>query len=352
MIVANVKMNFRNRMALFWNLAFPLLFIFLFGFLFNQDSFSVSVGVAGSDVTPITSQVTEAMTGADGLDVTTGPIDDELEALEDGNRAVVVVFSQSENGDVVADLYWDEADPQLGTVARGVVRQFLNDANMRIGGLEPAIVVQERAVESRDLDYMDFLVPGVLGMSIMNSGMIGLASGFVTYREKGILRRIRATPFPLSSFIAARIVSQLVTSVLQAFILITAGVLLFDLDIVGNLFNVFVVIVIGSLAFLSLGFVIAAFARNQESADALANGLSLPMLFLSGVFFPVDSAPSWLRPIMRIIPLRYLVDALRDLMVRGAALSDQALNVAVLLATCVVGFLLAVRTFRWDASTV
>lgn len=353
MVVANLKMNVRNRTALFWNLAFPLLFILIFGLLFaGDDGLTIDVGVAGADTSPIAGQVVDALESADGYKVTAGAEEHELDALRDGDRTVVVVFRPGATAEQVnAGIYWDEANPQLGGVAVAAVRQFLTEASIEMSGVQLPVVVEVRAVETTDLDYVDFLVPGILAMTIMNSGMIGLASAFVTYRERGILRRIRATPFPLPSFIAARITSQVIVSLAQACILIAAGVLIVGFKINGNLLNVFVMVVIGSLAFLSLGFVVAAFARNQETADSLANGLTFPMLFLSGVFFPVDSAPGWLQPFMRIMPLRYLVDALRDLMVRGGNLPDQWLNMLVMLATGTIGFLLAIRFFKWESGT-
>jgi ABC-2 type transport system permease protein len=351
MIVANLKMSFRNRTALFWNLAFPLIFIVLFQFLFSGDSVSIDVGVVGEDTSQVSQQVVSRMRDADGFNVSTGTQESELGKLDDGDRSVVVVFSPGSNGsEVNAQLYWDQSDPQLGQVALSAVNTFLLDANAGMTSGAPVIAVETKAVESSEIDYMDFLIPGILAMSIMNSGMIGLASAFVTYRERGILRRIRATPFPLSSFILARILSQLVVSVAQAAILIVAGLLIADLNINGNLLYVFIMVTLGSLAFLSLGFVVAAFARNQETADSLANAFTFPMLFLGGVFFPVDSAPDWLQPIMRLIPLRYLADGLRNLMIRDASLPDEWLNLLVMLATAVVGFALALRFFRWESS--
>jgi ABC-2 type transport system permease protein len=350
MLVANLKMNVRNRTALFWNLAFPLIFILLFGFLFSDDV-TLRVGVSGEDTSPIAQRVTSELRAANGFRVTSGSTDQELKRLADGDRTVVLIFSQDQAGQPHAEIVWDESNPQLGQIAVSAVRQFLLESSVAMTGSPQPIGIDVRAVSSSGLEYMDFLVPGILAMSLMNSGMIGLASAFVTYREKGILRRIRATPFPLSSFIAARIASQLVVSVAQAVVLITVGILVVGLTISGNLLNVFVMVIIGSLAFLSLGFVISAFARNQEAADSLANGFSFPMLFLSGVFFPVDSAPSWLQPIMRVMPLRYLVDGLRNLMVRDGTLPEQWLNILVMLATGLVGFLLALRFFRWESST-
>jgi ABC-2 type transport system permease protein len=350
MTAANLKMSLRNRMALFWNLAFPLLFIVLFGYLIGNSSFSFDVGIVGADTSEATQQIVQQMQDSDAFSVKTGTKDAELEALQDGRRSVVIVFSEGSNGQVQADVYWDQTDPQQGAIALNAVRQFLSEANASISGGVPAIDVNVQAVESNSLRYIDFLVPGILAMSLMNSGMIGLASAFVTYRERGILRRIKATPFPLSSFIGARISSQLVISVAQAIILIGAGKLLFDLQITGRLIDVFIMVILGSLAFLSLGFVIAAFAKNQEAADSIANAVTFPMLFLSGVFFPVDSAPEWLQPIMKLMPLRYLADGLRDLMVRGASLADVWVDVLVMILTGVIGFLLAMRFFRWDSS--
>jgi ABC-2 type transport system permease protein len=350
MTVANLKMTVRNRTALFWNLAFPLLFILLFGFLIGNDRFSFDIGVVGADTSEATLQIVEQLEASDAFSVKTGTQDAELEALRDGRRSVVIVFSEGDAGQVQAHIYWDQSDPQMGTIALNAVRQFLSEANASLAGAPPAIDVQVQAVESDELDYIDFLIPGILAMSLMNSGMIGFASAFVSYRERGILRRIKATPFPLSSFIGARITSQLVVSVIQTIILVGVGMLLFDLSVTGSLLSVFAMVILGSLAFQSLGFVISAFAKNQEAADSISNAVSFPMLFLSGVFFPVDSAPAWLQPIMKLMPLRYLVDGLRDLMVRGASLTDIWLEILVMLVTAVVGFVLALRFFRWDAS--
>lgn len=351
MFVANLKMNYRNRMALFWNLAFPAIFIFLFGFLFTNFDFSVDIGVAGVESSPVAQRVTDEMDSTTGFSVTSGNAADELAALRDGDRMVVIVFEPGANPEQLnANVYYDSTDPQESQIALSAVQRFLDQVNVEsMGDAKPITVVTEE-VASTELRYIDFLVPGIIAMSLMNSGVIALASAFVSYREKGILRRIKATPFPLSAFIAARILSQLVVAVVQTTVLLALGRLLFDLQIDGNLINVYVVVIIGSLAFLSLGFVISSFARNQEAADALANAIVFPMLFLSGVFFPIDSAPGWLRPITMIMPLRYLVDAMRDVMVRGASLSSEWLNLSVLLATGAVCVFIATRLFRWESS--
>jgi len=132
-------------------------------------------------------------------------------------------------------------------------------------------------------------------MSLMNSGVIGLSTAFVTYRERGILRRIKVTPFPLTAFILARVVSQVIVAVAQALILIALATLVFGLNVHGNPLLILFVIVVGALAFLAIGFAISGFARNAETAASYSNLITFPMLFLSGVFFSIDSAPACCR---------------------------------------------------------
>jgi ABC-2 type transport system permease protein len=127
------------------------------------------------------------------------------------------------------------------------------------------------------------------------------------------------------------------------------AVLLFDLTVKGNIFLIGLVVLLGALAFLAIGFAISGFARNAETAASYANLITFPMLFLSGVFFDIDSAPDWLKPITRILPLRYLVDGLREPMTRGSGITTIWVDLLVLLATFAVGMLIAIRFFRWEA---
>lgn len=350
MIVANFKMTLRNRMAIFWNLAFPAIFIVLFGLLLTMDVDRFSIGIVGEDVSLLATELSGELRASEVFEVTTGSSTAELDALNQGDRSVVILFSEGTNGQLNAELHFDQSDPQMGEVALRTVQQFLNEANLAAMGGDVPIATTVEAVDANTLRYIDFLVPGILAMSIMNTGVIGLSTAFVSYREKGILRRIKATPFPLSSFIIARIVSQVVIIVVQALILMLLGMLLFDLRIDGQLINVVLMVTVGAVAFLALGFVISSFARNAEVAASLANAVTFPMLFLSGVFFSVDDAPSWLQPVTRLMPLRYLADGLRDLMVGGATLPDQWLNILVLLGTAAVAVFFSMRLFRWDAS--
>lgn len=352
MIKANLKMSVRNRQALFWNLAFPAIFIVLFGTIFNEGgnvSFDVGVAGGGDDgsASALQSGLVSAMEANGAFKVHQGAAATELRKLKDGDRDVVVTFGPPAvaGGQPTVQLAYDGTSGPTADVAINVVRQLI----LQVSQPEAPVRITEQTVASNRISYIDFLVPGVLAMSIMNAGVIGLSTAFVTYRERGILRRIKVTPFPLPNFILARILSQLIIAVLQSVILVGLGMALFGLTIEGNLLQALLVIVCGSLAFLAIGFAVSSFAKNAETAASYANLITFPMLFLSGVFFTLDSAPSWLQPLTRVLPLRYLVDALRGTMSKGQGLGQIWLDLVVLLATAAVAFAIAVRFFRWDA---
>jgi ABC-2 type transport system permease protein len=350
MIRANLKMTMRNRQAIFWNLAFPAIFILIFGTIFSRNTgVDFSVGVVGAD-SQLKSATDAALRANDSFTVhDSATQQDELDKLKNGDRDIVLVFDQppAGGGQPAVHLYYDQGSGPTGDIAISVVQQIL----LTVAQGENPVTIDQQPINVINLSYIDFIVPGILAMALMNAGVIGLSTAFVIYRERGILRRIKVTPFPLTSFVFARVVSQLVVAVAQAVILIGLGKLAFGLDVRGNPFLILLVIIAGALAFLSIGFAISGFAKNAETAASYANLITFPMLFLSGVFFSVDAAPAWLRPVTKVLPLRFLVDGLRDPMMRGKGFGAVWIDLVVLLLTFVVGMTFAVRFFRWEART-
>ncbi|HZU75117.1 MAG TPA: ABC transporter permease [Dehalococcoidia bacterium] len=349
MITANLKMTVRNRQALFWNLAFPALFIILFGALLGSGgNVSITVGVAGQP-SELQTKVIEAMKGSKVFKVKTGAEAAELKALSDGNRDAVLVFGPpAANGKPTTTLYYDESEGPNGEVAVSSVRQVLQ----AVAGGEPAVTITQKPINSTNISFIDFFVPGIIGMSLMNSGIIGLSTSFVTYRERGILRRIKVTPFPLWQFILARVLASVLISIAQALILIALGKALFGITVHGNPLVILLGIVLGALAFLAIGFAISGFSKNAETAASYANLITFPMLFLSGVFFKISDAPGWLQPITKVLPLTYSVNALRDPMTRGLGLGAIWVDLVFLAGTFVVAMVIAVRFFRWEGRAV
>jgi ABC-2 type transport system permease protein len=342
---ANLTMSLRNRTALFWNLAFPAIFIVIFGVVFGRgQSVEFDVGIAGPE-SAFRDGVVAALQENPVFVVSLGAEAAELAALEDGDRGVVAVFGEDGASDLPpVTLYYNEMAGPTSGVALSAVRQTLID----VAGGPPPLAIETRPVSGQEVSFMDVFAPGILAMSLMNSGVIGLATAFVTYRERGILRRIRVTPFPLASFILARILSQLLIAGLQAVVLIGMAWAFFGLHLRGDPLALLLAIVAGALAFLAIGFAISGIAPNAETAASYANLVTFPMLFLSGIFFSMEAAPAWLRPITALLPLSYLVNALREPMTLGNGLGAIWTDLLALLITFVIAMAIAIRFFRWD----
>jgi ABC-2 type transport system permease protein len=354
MVRANLKMTVRNRTGLFWLLLFPAAFIIIFGSLVGGgNNLHASVGVVNGEASPLAGQMTSAMKDSKFFEVQSGARSAELAKLREGKTDAVVVFPQKANASqpLKVNSYVDKSNPSTSQAVSAAIDQIGQKVNEQAAGgqAQPQRVsISTRSVQSEHLSYIDFLVPGILAMSIMQSSIGGIANSFVVLRERGILRRIRITPFPLTSFIAARITSQFVVALCQAAILLGLAALFFHVEVVGSLLGVAVFVLLGCLAFLTIGFLVAGVSGKQESASALAQLISFPMLFFSGIFFPLDQAPTWLQELAKGLPLTYLADGLRQVMVYGASFMDLWGDVLALAVTVVVGFVLATRYFRWE----
>lgn len=347
MLVANMKMSARNRAAFFWNLAFPAVFILIFPALFSSGIGGMpSIGITGAD-TPLRQQVVQALNDNGGFTLHEDTQDKEMSALKNDDRSLVIVFPRGELSDTSPiQLFTSNTGGPSGQLALGNVRSALLD----ILGQSRGIAVAQETVSTLDTSFVDFFVPGILAMSIMNAGMIGLATNFVSFRERGILRRIKVTPLALWKFILTRIIASLVITLIASAVLIVMAKVVWGLDVRGNWLVILAMLLLGGLSFLGIGYAIAAVSRNVETAAAYGNALTFPMLFLSGVFIPVSSMPGWLQPLAAILPLRYLVDALRQPMMYGNGISAIWVPMLVLTGIFVVCFAFAIRFFKWDAS--
>ncbi|MDQ3653865.1 MAG: ABC transporter permease [Chloroflexota bacterium] len=347
MVVANLKMTVRNRQAIFWNLAFPAIFIIIFGTVFGGDATSsFDVGVTGPQ-SAVREQVTAGLEANEGFNVHTGNQDDEFDALNNNDRQIVLVVPEAISAANPIGFYYNAQGGPTGSIAQAAVQNALLGILGQAGG----VPIEANPVSTLDINFIDFFIPGILAMSIMNSGVIGLSTAFTSFREKGILRRIKVTPFALWKFILARIVASMLVILATSAILIGLASLVWGFELRGSWLLSLLVIVVGSLTFLSIGYAISSFARNTEAAASYANLVTFPMLFLSGVFFPVTSMPDWLQPILNVLPLKYLVDALRQPMMYGRGLGDVWLDLLALLAVFAACMAFAVRFFRWEATT-
>src|SRR3990167_5890502 len=187
-----------------------------------------------------------------------------------------------------------------------------------------------------------------MAMSVMQTALFSVAFGFVQLKKRGVLRRLKATPTRPGYFIAGEVGSRLMITVLQMAILFGIGVGFFHLHVVGSLFDALVLILFGSLVFLAIGFAVAGWAKDENQAAPLANLIALPMLFLSGVFFPRGAMPEILQKITDYLPLTYLADGTREIINNGASLWMVRGDILGLLVWGIIVYLIAIRLFRWE----
>jgi ABC-2 type transport system permease protein len=361
MVSASLKRTYREKVALFWMFLFPVLLMLLLGAIFGRTgNTSINLGVVDLDNSVVTKGIVSGIKEIDGFSVHQGAREQQLDRLTDGrNNAVLILekgFSESLNqGDAgKITIYTDKSNPTVSELANSAIQQVIagisREMQQRMGiKIPPEVIsVTSTSVTSSELGYIDYMVPGILALTIMQAGILGLGLDFVANREKGIFRRIKVSPLPLSRFLGSEILAALVMALIQAALLLGVGWAVFRVHIEGNPIYILFLVVLGSLTFLALGFLVSSLSRTLKTATMAANVVVFPQMFLAGVFFPLFLLPSFLVVIAKCLPLYYLGDALRQVMVRGESLAAVWLDIVVLVGVGLVCFVVSLKYFRWE----
>ncbi|HTR99128.1 MAG TPA: ABC transporter permease [Bacteroidota bacterium] len=348
--VASFKMFFRQREAILWTLLFPLLIVVLFGFVRFNGLGSIALGIV-NDAGPAGAELIARIRAVRTFDVTEGTREAERAELAKGERDLVLVIPAGyagASGATLTALGDVEAKPQATQLGALVLQRVLDEAALAAVPDAHRTVVATVPFKTRNLTYVDFLLPGVLAMSIMQAGIFGVAFGFVTLKKRGILRRLWVTPIRPSDFVSAQVAMRLVVLILQMTIMIAVGILFLHLHFIGNIAVIYLLGTLGAIAFLGFGFALAGISKSEDQVAPLANIITLPMLALSGVFFSRTNLPGFVRAVTSIFPLTYLADGLRGVAIDGATLLQVLPQIAGLAVWAVVACAVAFRLFRWE----
>lgn len=356
MSVANIRSFYRDRASLFWTLAFPVIFVVLFGSIFSGGTTRFTVGWVDQDGSPAAAQLRTGFEQIPILEVADAPEQAALQRMRDGELDGVVVvpagvgdlLDRPAGGEPVRlRLYTDPSRRTATTTLEQIVGQVVGGMNQALSGAPPLLAVETVPLQTQNISNAAYFVPSILAMALMQLGVFA-AIPLVAQREKLILKRLSATPLRRATLVGSNVVMRLIIAVVQSVLIIGIGAALFGVAIVGNVLLVAALIVLGALTFLAIGYVIASYARTEESANALTSVVQFPLMFLSGIFFPVEFMPDWLQPVAAALPLTYLGDALRQTMVGGAAYVPLEVDVLVLGAWLVGSFVVSARFFRWQ----
>lgn len=374
---ANIKMIVRNKQALFWTLVFPLIFLVIFG-LFDMDSFGSSKILVVDEANTETSQkIVSGFKEVENFKIETSTeasrLDEARSRLKKNELDFILVIPPSAK-DLPTDfkpeisfnqqtmqptvvmpkapdpvkltVYYNEGNVANNQLVLNMLDQMTSEINAKSSNAPELFKLNKEPLTNKKVRYIDFLMPGILAMSLMQSAIMGIAFYLTEAREKKILKRILATPVDRKSFIVAQVLSRLAVSIAQAVIIITTAKLLYDVNIYGNLGYVAIWVTLGTLVFLMMGFIISSFSRTATAAETLAQIITMPMLFLSGVFFSTETLPALVKKVVDILPLSPIIDALRKIIIDGDTLASTTHQLWIVGGWLAVTFIVALLVFR------
>ncbi|MEY4642700.1 MAG: hypothetical protein RLZZ227_2694 [Pseudomonadota bacterium] len=340
----------RDRRAIIFSLMFPLVFMFIFGFAGNRAPQPIGIGVADKANNTLSAEFKQALAE--------NPVFELSEGSEAELRAQVL------NGDISMALILPAEFEDTGTptplpvvvdatqvrnlaLVLPVLEQSLVEAERMLRGTQPLLTLEVEDVQARAQDYLAFVIPGLLALSLMSSSIAGSGFNIVEFRRKGILKRLFVTPIQPRHFIGGLVISRTVICMVQLSIVLAIAVLVLGLNIAGDLLSLYGVILLGTAVFLGIGFCLGSIAKTQESIQAIGNLVTLPQMLLSGVFYPIESLPDFVQPIAQALPLSWVATGLREIIVNGASLFDIIPIVIGLLVWALIAIAAAIRMFVW-----
>jgi len=349
---ASFRSSTRSPSAVVFTLAFPLIFIVVFGFI-GGGLFSVHVGVkdgcdrnnpvyAALSRVPVVRLDTTLSEEQMRQDLSKGRIDALLTIRKNGEDTLprYTVFTESTN-----------ASRDMNGVLRSVLSNIFYSLDAEQVNRPTYAELKEKETVIREYKRIDFILPGQLGFALLSSGVFGTAFVFLNLRQTLVIKRFFATPIRRPYIVLGEALSRLVFALTGAVIIIVLGHFAFGFTLVHGWLtvgNMLLLSALGLIVFMGFGFVVSGIARNESAVPPIANIITLPQFLLSGTFFSISVFPSWLQPVCNVLPLTYLNDAMRKIAFEGASLADVGFQVGIVFLWGIGVYALAVKTFRWE----
>ncbi len=361
--IASLKMYFRNRQAIFWALFFPMLIMLIFGLL-NFDQFSPpDVGYIDNAKNEASTIFRDTVDPGDDplLDLKTGDEAELRDDLRTGDIDALIIIPEGFGGaDGISQIQtvFDSRKPTEQGITETVVRDVLDSMFLELAQVpdefrvESRFAIEPSFIEGEGEGFRGFLVPGIAAMAIMQAGIFGVVFSLIRFKTGGVLRRLQATPIGSSHFLVGQMTTRLIVTILQTYVLLIVGMLALRVSIgdgtIMNWIDLTIMALFGGALFITLGLAISGWAKTEDVAAPVANIVTLPMMFLSGIFFPIEIFPDWLGNISRFFPLTYLADGFRAITVEGASIGTLGPELLGLGVWTVIAFAVATRVFRWE----
>ena len=357
--VSNAREFVREKMSLLFTLLLPPVFAGFFGLIFSsaQGPTTVKLGLAVNQADAAAQQfaATLAQSAATStIVISSDTRDAQLASLQKGALDAVIVLPD-DLGEALAagrtaeaEILFDPTRQVSAGQALTVAREVLHQANLALASVKPPLALVTKAISNNQPRMVDAVIPGMLGVAMLWLGLFGTAMPLVGLREQQVLRRLSVTPLSRATLLSGQVAWRVTVGGLQALVFVLFGWLAFGVQVSGNWAALVAAVLLGTLVFVVLGFLLAGISPSQDACTAITQLVNFPLMFLSGAFFSIDMLPSFLRPVVDLMPLAYLCDSFRQLMAGYPPMYPLWLDFAVLGVWLVALSGLSLRFFRWE----
>lgn len=359
LVKINTKRFFRDRLAIFFTVIFPLIFLFVFGGL-NSGSNDVSFRVAlvnDSDSAFAKDFVKQAKENK------ILKVDPEVTSLEGAKDKMTksqldaTIVLPDDFGDInqqtghptgQAKIVYTSNNEQSATALSSLLDAQFKAINSKFVNTAAPFSVKSERLNERSLSPFDYTFAGLLGFAIIGMGIFGPVNVFPELKKQGVLRRLSTTPLRVWQYFLATMIGQAIIGLLSLAVMFAVAVTVFDLKVVGNWLELTLFLIFGIIAILGIGLALGGWAKNERQAAPLSNIVVFPMMFLSGTFFPRFLMPEWLQTVSNFLPLTPVIDGIRLIATEGAHFADILPQLGMIAVWTVVIYLIAFRVFRWE----
>lgn len=329
MFAAHWKMTFREKQAWFWSIFFPVILMVIFMIIFggeDDNDFSAKIAIVEEESTEATNLLKTGLKMIPVLEI----VSDEPETVAQAEEMVkekeidAAVILPGEEGTEIRVIINTENEQGVTTQAvYGILSNYVQQINFQLAGVLPTYSLKTESISAGEnpLKFTDFILTGMIALGLSQGGLFGMANQ-VDLRRKGVIKRLRMTPANMGLFGLSDMLMRMIFALFQLSLLSVIGVVFFDVTLHIHFLSLFMVFIIGALAFNAIGYFLSSFSKTIEAYMGMANIISFLMLFLSGVMFPIETMPEWIQPLSHMLPLTYFVEGIRTSMVYESFYAD------------------------------
>lgn len=352
---ASLISTFRSPSSVVFSIGFPLVFILAFGFMSGSNGFSLDVAL--NKTADTTNLVYKSLTSIPALHFIEKPDSIIIEELEKGNIAAVLDIQNAhqDSGKYIIKIKSSHAvKPQNLNLLQSVLKSVITNLNEATYPNNKSIAVIDKNIEEipgRLYTEIDFILPGMLGFSLLAAGVFGVAFLFFNLRQQLVLKRFFATPITRSHILIGETLSRVIFQMLAAVVLIVIGIAGFNFTMVNGFLtflDLMILSFIGLMVFMGYGFIVSNIAKSESTIPPLSNLFTFPQMLLSGTFFPISVFPDWLQTLCNLLPLTHLNNAMREVSFNGASLLDEWKEIGILIIWGFLLYAIAIRVFKWE----